>query len=132
MATIFKQFTVDAKADAVWSAFKDVGAVHTRLAHGFVTDCVLNDDVRTVTFANGLVAKERIITVDDTARRVAYSVIEGRPTHHSASFQVIDEGARCRVVWIADLLPNELEQQIGQMMEMGCEAMRKTLGAGVK
>ena len=133
MATIFRQFTVGADADQVWSAFKDVGAVHTRLAPGFVTDCVLNGDVRTVTFANGLIAKERIVTVDDTMRRLAYSVIEGGPTHHNASFQVVDEGDRgCRVVWITDLLPDELGPQIGQMMEMGCEAMRKAFEAHAK
>lgn len=133
MATIFRQFTVAAQADPVWSAFRDVGAVHTRLARGFVADCVLNDDVRTVTFANGLIARERIVTIDDAARRVAYSIIDGQPTHHNASFQVIDTGARgCRVIWIADLLPDELAQPIGQMMEMGCEAMRKTLESGTK
>lgn len=133
MATIFRQFTVAAQADPVWSAFRDVGAVHTRLARGFVADCVLNGDVRTVTFANGLIARERIVTIDDAARRVAYSVIDGQPTHHNASFQVIDTGARgCRVIWIADLLPDELAQPIGHMMEMGCEAMRKTLESGTK
>lgn len=133
MATIFRQFTVAAQADPVWSAFRDVGAVHTRLARGFVADCVLNDDVRTVTFANGLIARERIVTIDDAARRVAYSIIDGQPTHHNASFQVIDTGARgCRVIWIADLLPDELAQPIGHMMEMGCEAMRKTLESGTK
>jgi hypothetical protein len=32
MATAHKEFIVRAPADRVWAAFRDVGAVHTRLA----------------------------------------------------------------------------------------------------
>ena len=49
MATIYKEFSVNAPPDFVWTAIKDVGAVHTRLARGFVTDTVLRDSIRTVT-----------------------------------------------------------------------------------
>ncbi|MBB6095437.1 hypothetical protein HNQ60_004327 [Povalibacter uvarum] len=128
MATIRKEFTVQANADEVWAAFRDVGAIHTRLARDFVTDCQLDGTLRTVTFANGLVAKERIVTIDDAAHRLVYSVVEGKPTHHNGSFEVIREGAdRSHVIWIADLLPDEIAGAIGQMMELGSHAMKKTL-----
>jgi hypothetical protein len=77
MASIHKEMFVDAAPDQVWSAFRDVGAVHTRLAKGFVTDTRLEGDTRTVTFVNGIVARERIIDIDDVRRRLAYSVVEG-------------------------------------------------------
>lgn len=51
-----------------WAAVRDVGEVHSRLAAGFVTSTVLEDSVRTVTFANGFVARERIVTVSDDMR----------------------------------------------------------------
>jgi hypothetical protein len=128
MATIRKEFTVQVAADEVWAAFRDVGAIHTRLARGFVTDCRLQGTLRTVTFANGLVAKERIVTIDDDAHRLVYSVVEGKPTHHNGSFEVIPEGAgRSRVIWIADLLPDDIAGAIGQMMELGSQAMKTTL-----
>jgi carbon monoxide dehydrogenase subunit G len=127
MASIHKEITVDAAPDDVWSAVRDIGAIHTRLARQFVVDTRLEGDSRVVTFANGMVARERIVDVDDRARRLAYSVIEGRPTHHNASIQIVPEGSGSRVVWIADLLPDELAGAIGGMMEQGCAAMKRTL-----
>jgi hypothetical protein len=130
MASIHREMHVDAVPDHVWAAFRDVGAIHTRLAHGFVTDTKLEGDTRIVTFANGIVARERIIDLDDTKRRLAYSVVEGRPTHHHATFQVVPEGAGSRVVWIADLLPDELKPVIEGMMDHGMKAMKSTLESG--
>jgi uncharacterized protein YndB with AHSA1/START domain len=129
MASIHKEMYVDASPDHVWAAFREVGAIHTRLARGFVTDTKLEGDTRIVTFANGMVARERIIDVDDAKRRLAYSVVESRPTHHHATFQVFAEGAGSRVVWVADLLPNELKPAIDEMMDHGMRAMKSTLEA---
>ena len=127
MASIHKEIFVDAAPDQVWSAFRDVGAVHTRLAKGFVTDTRLEGDTRIVTFANGIVARERIVDIDDEKRRLAYSVVEGRPTHHHATFQVFPEGSGSRIVWVADLLPDELKGAVDQMMDHGISAMKSTL-----
>ena len=129
MASIHKEMHVDAPPDHVWAAFRDVGAIHTRVARGFVTDTKLEGDTRLVTFANGIVARERIIDIDDAKRRLAYSIVEGRPTHHHASFQVFSDAAGSRLVWIADLLPNELKPVIEGMMDHGMAAMKSTLEA---
>jgi hypothetical protein len=128
MATIRKEMRVARAPGDVWDAFRDVGAIHTRLARGFVTDTTLEEGSRVVTFANGFVARELIVTVDDAGRRLAYAVV-GSPnlTHHSASFQVFEDGAGARVVWIADILPDAAATTIGGMMEAGMEAMRTTL-----
>ena len=129
MASIRKEVLVDAPAGFAWEAIRDVGAIHTRLAQGFVLDTRLEGDTRLVTFAGGMVARERIVDVDDNARRLAYSVVEGRPTHHNASIQIFADGDRSRVVWIADLLPHDLAGPVGGMMEQGCAAMKRTLEA---
>ena len=128
MGSIRKEFIVDADAAKVWAALQDFGAVHQRLAKGFVVDSKLDGDVRTVTFANGMTAREMLIDSDDGQRRLVYSVVGGRATHYNASAQVFEEGPRrCRFVWIVDLLPNDLVTPIGAMMEMGVAAMKKTL-----
>jgi hypothetical protein len=130
MATIRKEFIVEAPAQQVWDAFRDVGAVHTRLAPGFVTDCRREGEDRIVTFANGLVAKELIVDVDDAAMRLVYSARSERLAHHNASFQVFAEGpARCRVAWIADVLPHAAAAAIGAMMDAGVNAMKRSLDA---
>ena len=104
------------------------GAVHTRLAPGFVVDTRLEEGARVVTFGNGLVARELIVDVDDEARRLVWAVVGGRPTHHNASLQVFPEhGGGCRVVWIADLLPNELASTIAGLIDQGMSVMKKTL-----
>jgi hypothetical protein len=50
MSTIYKEFVVKAPPQFVWNAVKDVGAAHTRLYQGYVTDTVVTDGTRTLTF----------------------------------------------------------------------------------
>ncbi len=75
-----------------------------------------------------MVARELIVDVDDEARRLVWAVVGGRMTHHNASLQVFADGeGRSRVVWIADLLPNELAGYISGLIEQGMAVMKKTL-----
>ena len=128
MASIRKEISIAVPPEQLWDAMRDVGALHTRLVAGFVVDCRLEGESRTVTFANGMVATELIIDVNDADRRVAWSAVGGRLTHHNASAQVFAEGdGNSRVVWIADLLPHELAPSIAGMIEQGLAAMKQTL-----
>jgi carbon monoxide dehydrogenase subunit G len=129
MASIRREILIEARPEAVWDAVRDVGAVHERLAPGFVVDTRLEEGARVVTFASGLVARELIVDIDDAARRLVWSVVGSpRMTHHNASMQVFADGERrSRVVWIADLLPNEIAGYIAGMIEQGLGTMKKTL-----
>ena len=128
MASIHKDFPIDAPADDVWDALRDFGALHTRLAPGFVTDCKLEGEARIVTFANGTVARELLVDCDDERRRLVYAVISERVTQHSASAQVVPDGeARCRFVWITDVLPHEIAPYVSTQMNAGAAAMQKAL-----
>ena len=130
MASIRREISITARPEEVWDAIRDVGAIHTRLARGFVADTTLEDGARVVTFANGLVARELIVDLDDESRRLVWSVVGGRMSHHNASLQVFDDGrGGARVVWIADLLPHELKPVIAGMIDQGCAAMKQTLEA---
>jgi carbon monoxide dehydrogenase subunit G len=128
MATIIKEILIDARPDDVWDAVRDFGQVHKRLVPGFVTECHLDGDTRVVTFFNGLKAREPLVGVDEKARRLAYAAVGGRATHYNASVQVFAEGERrTRFVWIIDLLPNELAEPIGAMVEQGANIIKRTL-----
>src|SRR5690349_23218234 len=117
MASIRKEIVIDTPPEKAWDAIRDVGALHERLVPGFVVDTRLEEGARVVTFGNGLVAREVIVDVDHTARRLVWAVVGGRPTHHNASLQVFPHGAEAsRVVWIADLLPDELAGPIGALI----------------
>ena len=126
MASIRKEIPLDARAEEVWAAVRDVGALHTRLVPGFVTDTKLEPGARVVTFANGMVVKELIVDLDDEARRLVWSAVGGRLSHHNASAQVFADGeTRSRLVWTADLLPDELAGDIRTMIDHGAAAMQK-------
>jgi Polyketide cyclase / dehydrase and lipid transport len=128
MASIVRETTVDLSPELVWNAIRDVGAVHTRLAPGFVTDTKMEEGARVVTFHNGLVARELIVTVDEASKRLVWAVVGTRLTHHNASLQVFPESAgSSRVVWIADLLPNDLDGMVTGMIEDSMRAMKQTL-----
>jgi carbon monoxide dehydrogenase subunit G len=122
------EFAVGASPDDAWAAIRDVGNVHTRLARGFVTDCRLDGDVRTVTFVNGMVVDELVVSVDDAARRVAYSARGGLTRHHHASFEVADgDGGETRIIWTTDVLPDDAGAGIAAMVDAGVQAITHTL-----
>ena len=128
MASIRQEVLINASPAAVWDALRDIGALHTRLAPGFVRDVRLEPGARVVTFANGVVARELIVDIDEQARRLVWTVVGGRMTHHNASAQVLAEPhGGSRFVWIADLLSDEVAPAIAQMMEQGIAAIKRTL-----
>jgi len=127
MASIRKEIFTTARADKVWDAIREVGALHTRLVPGFVVDTRLEEGARVVTFGNGVTVREPIVDIDDRLRRLVWSATGGATTHYNASVQVFEEGNGSRVVWIADLLPNEAAGKIGAMMKQGIEVMKRTL-----
>jgi hypothetical protein len=131
MATIHEEVEVKQSKEFVWDAIRDVGAIHRRLVPGFVVDCKLESDWRIVTFANGMVVRELIVDVDDKTCRHSWSA-RGMPlTHHNASVQVFSEGQnKCRIVWIADLMPNEVAETIGGMIHQALQTMKQTLESG--
>jgi len=131
MASVHREIVVARPAAAVWDALADVGALPTRLVRGFVTDCRLEPGARIVTFANGMVARELIVDVDPERRRIAWAAVGGRLSHHNASAQAFAEGdAACRIVWIADFLPDAHAPQIAAMIDQGLAAMKTTLEIG--
>jgi hypothetical protein len=114
----------------VWERLRDVGAAHA-LFPGVLTASRLEGDSRVVTFASGMVVRELIVDVDEASRRVAYAVVEWRARHHHASMQVVpDGGARARLVWIADLLPDSLAAPVRDLMEHGAKAAQGVFAAG--
>ena len=86
MASVIKEVVIDADPTEVWEALRDFGAPHERLVPGFLVDCRLDgNDVRNVTFSTGGVAREVLISSDETARRLVYSVTNSPLgfTHHT-------------------------------------------------
>jgi Polyketide cyclase / dehydrase and lipid transport len=130
MASIHKEIPLNAAADAVWDAVRDFGAVHLRLNPGFVVDCRLDGNTRIVTFHNGNVVPEEFVDCDEARRRLAYAIL-GREgvKHYNGSVQVLGDGdSRSRIVWIIDVLPNEIAPYISGEMDLAAATMQKNFG----
>ena len=129
MASISKEIVSRATPEAVWDAIRDIGALHTRLVPGFVTATELIPGGRRVTFGNGMVVEEPIIDSNDHVRRLAWTA-KGQALpfqHYNAAVQVFPHEHGSRIVWTADLLPNEAAPAVETMMDQGMSAMARTL-----
>ena len=128
MASIRKQIQIDTGPVTARDALRDFGALHERLARGFVTDTRLDGRDRVVTFFNGSVVRERLVALDDDARRLVWSIVDGPYAHHNGAAQVLpgDDGGAV-FTWTTDLLPDEAAPRTAELMELGLEAVKRTL-----
>ena len=139
MASVVCEVELARPADEVWDAVRDFGGVRERLVPGFLTDVAVERegavDVRTVTFFNGQVVRERLVAIDDDHRRLTYTNELPGIEHHAASVQVGEKPGAAggsRLVWITDVLPHEAAGPIREMMRLGIETLQRTLdGAAV-
>ena len=128
MATVSKTIDIDVPPRLAWDALRDWGALHERLVPGLVTDCRLDGADRIVTFFTGTVVREVLVTCDEQARRLVWSVVDGPYTHHNGAAQVHErENGATRFTWTADLLPDGAAEATAGMMQRGIEAVRDTL-----
>lgn len=129
MASIHKEITIDlAPADA-WDVVRDAGEVHRRLAPALFSDVQLDGDVRVCTTTDGAVLRELIVDVDDSARRIAYALVESPMpiTHHHSSMQIFANGPGSMLVWITDVLPNEVAGPLSDVLESAAVNIKETL-----
>lgn len=109
MAFIRVEFDVEADCAAAWQVIGDWEAGPVGMAPGFVVSSEATGDVRVVTFADGFVARERLVSRDEGRCRIAYSLTgDAGPVHDNAVMEVVAAGPRrCRFLWSRDVLPDE-------------------------
>jgi hypothetical protein len=137
MATLHKDIFIAQTPDHVWDAVRDIGALHTRLVPGFVVNTFVegDDEARVVTFANGLILRERILSIDNDRRRVAWTAEGGNLTHYNAALCVEVTDLGTRVLWTTDFLPNSQRDAIASLQDQALSAMKRAMesdGAGVR
>jgi len=133
MASIRKERTIEVSPEEAWAVLADWGAPHERLVPGFVVATEPGGEDRLVTFFNGAVARERLIERSEEERRLVWSIVDGPYAHHNGAAQVLaNEDGTTRFVWIADLLPNEMAEITGELMERGIETVKRSLEASAE
>ena len=88
MPTMRKDIVTLATAAQAWDAVRDMGALHTRLVPGFVIDTKTEPGARVVTFANGVIVRERIVTLDEVRKRLVWTAESKLTTHYNSSARV--------------------------------------------
>jgi hypothetical protein len=128
MASIHEQVLIEVSPENAWAALRLVGEAHKLFAPVLV-DAQLDGDTRTVRFANGMIAHERILDLDDERRRVSYTAIDvPGMTYHHASMQIVERGpGQCMFVWITDFLPQEISGNLRPLIEQGAKALKANL-----
>jgi hypothetical protein len=133
MASIRIEIDIEADAAQVWEVIGDWADGPARMAPGYVRSSRATDDVRVVTFADGFVARERLITRDDEARRIVYSLIgdTAAPEHDNAVMRVVPDGpGRCRLHWARDVLPADAAQPLSAAMHEAAPIIKRALESG--
>lgn len=132
MATIRHEQRIAVPAEYAWEMLRQAERAD-RLFSPVLVGCTMQDDVRTVTFANGIVVSEQIVTIDDGDRRLAYHVTGEIFEHHSASMQIIpvDDG-NCRFIWISDFLPEDRAEMVRPLVTQGSSALARNIEAGAE
>lgn len=130
MTSIAVEVNTAAAPAAVWDAIRDIGALHARLVPGFVVATELVRGGRRVTFGNGTIVVEPIVSLNEDLRRLVWTAQGGALglVHYNGAVQVYArEIGGSRVVWVADVLPDEAAIPIGAMMREGAVAMQTAL-----
>jgi hypothetical protein len=126
MASIHHDIFIAAPPETIWHAARAVDRLHDLLVPGFVTATEMAEGegapVRRVTFANGHVVDEAIISVDDARRRLVWTVRQLE--HHNGVLTVSAAEGGARVHWAADFLPDALADTISPMMVQGLAIMK--------
>lgn len=126
MASIYRDIAIDRDAESAWSALRQFDAA-AELFGGVLVDCRCTGDVREVTFADGAKLIEHLVTRDDSRRRLVYAVRHEAYAHHSASMQILPDGAGCRFAWVSDFLPIERVGTMEPLIDAGCRALKAYL-----
>jgi Polyketide cyclase / dehydrase and lipid transport len=130
MALIRKEILIATSLVQAWAELSDWGALHERLAPGFAIDTRLDGADRIVTFFNGSVVREQLVDLDEETHRLVWSIVDGPYAEHLGSAQLFaEQGEKTRLVWISDLLPDELAAPTAAMMARGLGVIKATLEA---
>jgi carbon monoxide dehydrogenase subunit G len=128
VATLCQEISIETAPEKAWDALRDVGALHQRLVPGFVIDTVMEGSTRIVTFGNGTIAREEIVSIDDARRRVAWAIVGAQFRHFNGAAQIeTDAKGGTRFVWTTDVLPDDFAPRVEAMMSAGLQAAKQAL-----
>jgi hypothetical protein len=128
MATIHREFEIDAAPEKAWAALRDVGRINTLIA--FLGEVKVEGDRRTCELGDQGRLDELIVSVDDERRRIAYAILDSpfNLEHHHASMQVVpNDGSGARFIWTTDVKPDGAVPDLSVAIDGAVGSLKETL-----
>jgi hypothetical protein len=120
MASVIREFTVNASVEEVWKVVGNFANGPLKFAPSVFVGCQLKTpDTRVLAFADGNSATEQLISCDEKTHRVAWRWVDENIIHDNTVMQVSAADAKkSRVIWSHDVLPNEAAKWLAPTMDM--------------
>ncbi|WP_040798147.1 tyrosine-protein phosphatase [Nocardia higoensis] len=131
MTQVTRSITLDASAEETWRVVGDVANVHRWVPA--LIDTTMDADIRTVTFADGAPARERVLARSDEDRTYTYTYLDG-PIPLDEYFSTLSVGPHhhdrgALVTWTATLAATpEVVQSVDEMYRTSLARLEELLG----
>jgi mxaD protein len=126
MATGRAEVTIARAPEDVWKLVGQFGGLDTWMPG--IESCVVEGDVRKISLT-GMEIEEQLRDLDDSARRITYSVIKSPVPleHHEATITVEPDGDGSRVTWDVEVRPDEMLPIFVSTYEGALQAVKQSL-----
>jgi carbon monoxide dehydrogenase subunit G len=122
MAHAQAEIVVNASPDATWSIVRHFHGLHEWMPG--IDDLVSEGDDRVLSMM-GMSVRERLVSLDDAARAITYSIVDGVPIEsHEATITVVEEGDGCRVLWSVTATPDEMAGMMSGIYQQALEPLK--------
>jgi hypothetical protein len=128
MVSIREHVWLNAPADVVWRMVGDPTAIQEWAPS--VLSSSMQGWLRTLVLKRGGTVVEEIITLDQTMRRIQYSVRDGLPVEdHRGTVDVIEASPEsCLVIYSTDVTPDSMAQAVGSAISASIQVLGEKFG----
>jgi carbon monoxide dehydrogenase subunit G len=122
MGTGKAEIDVNQSPDKVWALVGDFGGIGGWMPG--IDSCRVEGDER-ILETMGMSITERLVSMDEAARRLTYSIAAGAPVEsHEAVITVAPSGAGCHVTWVVEAEPDEMADLMATIYQQALEALK--------
>ena len=122
MATGQASIDIERPADTVWTVISDFGGIATWMPG--IDACRVEGD-RRILDTMGMTITEALVSSDDGARTLTYSIVDGAPVdHHQAVITVTPRGDGSHVTWDVDAEPDTMAELMTSVYQGSLDALK--------
>lgn len=113
---------IDRTADEVWAVIGDFGGIGGWMPG--IDSCRVEGDDRILEMM-GMEITERLVSKDDVARVLTYSITKGAPVEsHRGVIAVTPTGNTSHVTWDVDATPDEMTEVMATIYQQSLDALK--------